>query len=56
MGVLEILLIIGCAALVISVITVRIVRRKQGKVSCDCGCDCCPHCSACASHKAQDKK
>lgn len=47
MGVLEILLIIFCAAIVIGVIITSVIRKKQGKSSCDCGCNCChnEHCS-----------
>ena len=54
MGLLEILLIIGCAAIVIGVIITSIIRKKQGKSSCDCGCDCCA-CSRC-SGKSNIKK
>ena len=51
MGVLEILLIVACAAIVISVITVSVIRKKQGKSSCDCGCSSCPYCDSCKSKK-----
>jgi len=51
MGPLEIILIIACAAIVIGVIAKSVVRKKQGKCSCDCGGDCA-HCAACmAKHK-----
>ena len=46
MGVLEILLIIACAAIVIGVVAASIVKKKQGKCACDCGGDCA-HCAAC---------
>lgn len=48
MGVLEILLIVACAAIVIGVVVASIVKKKQGKCSCDCGGDCA-HCAACRS-------
>ncbi len=46
----EILLIVFCVAIVAGVIISSIVRRKQGKCSGDCGCDC-SHCAMC--HQAQ---
>ncbi|MDY6367198.1 MAG: FeoB-associated Cys-rich membrane protein [Clostridia bacterium] len=54
MGVLEIILIAVCAALVIGVVITSIIRKKQGKTSCDCGCDCC-HCSGCSSKPKSTK-
>lgn len=54
LGVWEILLIIACAAIVISFVVVSIVRKKKGKPSI--GCDgCCEHCSGCC-HKPAPKK
>ena len=54
LGVWEILLIIACAAIVISFVVVSIVRKKKGKPSI--GCDgCCKHCSGCC-HKPAPKK
>ena len=54
LGVWEILLIIACAAIVISFVVVSIVRKKKGKPSI--GCDgCCEHCSGCC-HKPDPKK
>ncbi|MBR1891211.1 MAG: FeoB-associated Cys-rich membrane protein [Clostridia bacterium] len=47
MGILEILLIVACAALVIGVITVRIIKKKRGETSCDCGCSGCSCCCGC---------
>lgn len=44
MGVWEILLIIACAAIVISVITTSIIRKKQGKNSCSGNCSQCSGC------------
>lgn len=56
MGFWEIILIIGCAALVIGVGIASIVRKKQGKSSCDCGCDC-SHCNRCSRlQEEKDKK
>ncbi len=43
----EILLIIAAAGFVVAVAAVSIVRRKQGKSSCDCG----GNCAACAGCK-----
>ena len=51
MNVFEILLIVGCAAIVISVVTVSVVKKKRGKSSCGCGCDCCPYGGSCPSRK-----
>ena len=50
MGVAEVLLIIGCAALVIGVIAASIVRKAKGKTSCDCGGNCA-HCAGCCHVK-----
>ena len=50
MGVPEIILIIACAAVVVGVAVVSVIRKKQGKCSGDCGGDCggdCSHCSGC---------
>ena len=57
MGIWEILLIVACAAIVIGVVTASVIRKKQGKCSCDCGGDCA-HCAACiaAQKKKQTKK
>ena len=57
MGVfLEVLLIVGCVAIVAGVIASRIIARKKGKPSCDCGCDCsaCKHCKE-AKEKSENK-
>jgi len=58
MGPGEIILIIVCAAIVIGVITASIVKKKQGKHTCDCGFDCahCPGCSSCSSKPKTNKK
>lgn len=53
-GMWEILLIIACAAIVISFVVVSIVRKKKGKPSI--GCDgCCEHCNGCC-HGSVSKK
>lgn len=55
----EIFVIVLAAAFVIGVFAWRIIRRKQGKGGCDCGCSDCSHCSACASahkKKSEEKK
>lgn len=46
MGVWEILLILACSAIVIGVITTSIIRKKQGKTSCDGDCGCCSGCQS----------
>ncbi|MCR4726379.1 MAG: FeoB-associated Cys-rich membrane protein [Clostridia bacterium] len=56
MKVFEILLIVFCAAIVIGVIAARIVRKKKGKPSCDCGCSDCSCCSACQKAKKDIRK
>ena len=53
MGVLEILLIVFCAVVVLSVIIASVVRKKQGKCYCDCGGDCA-HCAA--KYRTNEKK
>lgn len=57
MKIFEILLAVFCAALVIGVIAARIVRKKKGKPSCDCGSGGCAGCDCCAAcKKAKEKK
>lgn len=55
MGVGEILLIIGCAVIVAGVIITAVIRKKQGKSSCDCGCGCCG-CTACHKGKKETEE
>ena len=44
----EILIVIAAAGFVVAVAAVSVIRKKQGKHSCDCGsCAGCPHCTAC---------
>lgn len=54
MGVWEILLIIACVAIVVGVIVSRVIAKKKGKSSCDCGCSSCAACRCCA--EAKEKK
>ena len=55
MGIPEIILIVICAAVVISVSVVALIRKKQGKCSGDCGGDCA-HCSSCQYAKKYASK
>ncbi len=55
MGPLEIILIIVCAAVVIGVIASRIIKRIQGKPTCDCG-ECGGNCAHCQAAKAAAEK
>jgi len=56
MKVFEIVLIVFCAAIVIGVIAAKIVRKKKGKPSCDCGCSDCAGCAACQKAKNMIRK
>lgn len=56
MGPLEIIVVVLCAAIVIGVAAVAIVRKKQGKSSCGGDCSRCGGCSACGSAKKNEKK
>ena len=55
----EILLIIAAAGFVVTVFVVSVIRRKQGKSSCDCGgnCSACMgcHCAACDAKEPPKK-
>ena len=44
---LDIVLIIGCVAVVLGVAIAAIIRKKKGKSSCGGDCGCCGACSAC---------
>lgn len=55
MGWKEIVLIIVCAAIVVSVFIAWVIRKKQGKCSGDCGGDC-GHCSQCKYADKYKKK
>ena len=50
----QVLLIVGCVAVVVGVVTSRIVAKKKGKPSCDCGCSDCAACRYC--HESKEKK
>ncbi|MDE6058668.1 MAG: FeoB-associated Cys-rich membrane protein [Clostridia bacterium] len=53
----EIVLIVAAALFVVGVIVWQIIRRKQGKGGCDCGCsNCSGSCSACQSKQKEEKK
>jgi len=50
----EILIIVCAVAFVAGVIIASIIRKKQGKHSCDCGGDCCS-CAGCAHAQKSQK-
>ncbi len=53
----EILLIVCAAAFVIGVVIWQIIRKKQGKGGCDCGCSSCTgNCSKCKPKPKEEKK
>lgn len=47
----EIAIIVAAVCFVAGVIVWQIVRRKQGKPGCDCGCSHCEGCPACSAKK-----
>ena len=49
-----VLLIGGCSAIVVGVIVSRILAKRKGKPSCDCGCSGCSACAYCK--QAKEKK
>ncbi len=49
-----VLLIGGCSAIVVGVVASRIIAKKKGKPSCDCGCSGCSACAYCK--QAKEKK
>ena len=53
---LDIVLIIGCVAVVLGVAIAAIIRKKKGKSSCGGDCGCCGACSACKSMQKDNKK
>lgn len=55
MGAPEIILIAVCALIVIGVAAASVIRKKQGKSSCDCGGDC-SRCRGCAYSRNEKKK
>ncbi len=52
----EILIIVAACLIVVGVIVSGIVRKKQGKSGCDCGCSSCSGCAGCSSRKPAAKK
>lgn len=52
---LDIVLIIGCVAVVLGVAIAAIIRKKKGKSSCGGDCGCCGACSACSACKYMQK-
>lgn len=53
---LDIVLIIGCVAVVLGVAIAAIIRKKKGKSSCGGDCGCCGACSACKYAQKDNKK
>ena len=51
----QVLLIVGCVAVVLGVVISRIVAWKKGKPSCDCGCSDCAACKYCKQAKENAK-
>lgn len=56
MGVVEILVIIGCTLIVGGVIVKSIINKKNGKTSCGCGCSDCSKCHGCKSREDEKNK
>ena len=55
----EILIIVLAAAFVVGIAVWQIIRRKKGKVGCDCCSACsgqCPHCTAKAPAQTADEE
>ncbi len=52
---IDILLIVALAVLLVGIVANLIVRKKQGKTGCGCGCQGCPSASACAAAKNAQK-
>ena len=53
----EILLIVCAAAFVAGVVIWQIIRKKQGKSGCDCGCsNCSGSCPACKPKEEKKEK
>lgn len=54
---MEILLIIACVAIVGSVLTTSIIRKRKNKKSGGCSgcCGDCPYCSSCSSHSVEQR-
>ncbi len=52
----EILIIIAACLVVLGVIVSAIVRKKQGKTGCDCGCGNCSGCAGCSAASSAKRK
>ena len=51
MGAGEIILIIACVGIVVSVAITSIINKKKGKTSCGCNCSNCKYSSNCKTNK-----
>lgn len=54
MGAFDIAVIVVVAVAFAAAVGAIIYRKIKHKGGCDCGCESCPHCSACG--KKEDKK
>ncbi len=53
----SVVIAVVAVGLVVFAIVYHVVRKKQGKSGCDCGCSNCPgHCSFCLPENKQEKK
>lgn len=52
----EILIIVLAAGFVVGVAVTTVIRKKKGKMGCDCGCSSCPHCAACHKTPSEGEK
>lgn len=53
----SVIIAVVAVGLVVFAVVYHIVRKKQGKSGCDCGCSNCPgHCSSCSSVRKDEKK
>lgn len=51
----EIIIGVAVGLVVIAVLTVMIIRKKQGKNSCGCDCGCCSGCPSAKKEKLNNK-
>jgi hypothetical protein len=56
MSAFDIAIIILVSVAFVAVVAGVIYKKVKGKGGCDCGCDGCPHCTACHSAKPDRKK
>ena len=54
--VVSVLIGVAAVGIVVAVVVLHAVRKKQGKGGCDCDCSGCPGCYACHSHTEADHK